>query len=166
MGGSKRLAPRRGGLEEACPPPWGARGGLPPAMGGSRRPRSCRASVRGLTTSLQTWGDECFDFFSACGEAGSGDGELDAGGLAFFGFSWQARAPGTRSAMQGTVLWTASSSSSAQETQLGTRSLRLRCPRGFGPRHRRRPIEVLLGARGVRPLGVALSWRIAGKAWA
>ena len=30
--------------------------------------------------------DECFDFFGACGEAGSGDGELDAGGLAFFSF--------------------------------------------------------------------------------
>ena len=30
--------------------------------------------------------DECFDFFSACGEASSGDGELDAGGLAVFGF--------------------------------------------------------------------------------
>ena len=48
VGDSRRLAPRHGGLEEARPPPWGARGGLPcggeggledayPAVKGSRR---------------------------------------------------------------------------------------------------------------------------------
>ena len=103
-----------------------------------------------------------------CGEVGSGDGELDAGGLAFIGFSWQARAPGMRSAMQGTVLWTASSSS-AQGCSWGLEVV------GFVGRGDSVHVIVfvqwrcegrsarLLGARGVQPLVFALGRRIAGK---
>ena len=143
---------------------------MPPAMGGSRRPHSCRASVRGLTTSLSTWGTSASTSSALAAKRAQETASSTREAWPSSASSWQARAPGTRSAMQGPVLWTASSSSSsAQGMQLGTQGFRLRWTRGLGTRHRRRPVEVrgrcawLLGARGVQPLGFALGRRIAGK---